>query len=797
MNFIDNFQKQFPFKLDQFQLKGIQKIYNEESVLITAHTGSGKTLLANFAIQLAKSKGKKVIYTSPIKSLSNQKFHEFTQKYKDISIGILTGDIKYNPDAECLIMTTEILRNLLYKQNSISDIAEKKLDINIDMKDVDSVIFDEIHYINDKDRGKVWEESIILLPKNIKLVMLSATIDRAQEFASWIENIKQKKVNLISNEKRVIPLTHSVYYFTKYPKKHKKTLTLFNNETYLKRISKQSNKRLTNIYQSDGEFDNNNYNEIVNLINFEKRNNKWYSDVEVLNSMCMFLQRKKKLPALFFIFSRKRCEEYAKKIQYCFNNKSEQNLVENIINDQIKKLGNPDIYINNPKLYELKKILIKGIAIHHSGLLPVYKEIIEILYGQGLIKVLLATETFAVGVNMPTKTIIFTSLEKYTKEGRRMLYAHEYAQMAGRAGRRGLDKRGDVMILSNMFRNLPSCHQINTIIAGKSQYIESKFNFNYQFLLKAILANDINLGEFINQTLLKKDIQQDLLNKQQRLQQILEEVKNIQFSIDIKSFEQYYELNELNNKKQMKQFHKMKNFKKEYQIYLDTYDLFQEKYWLEETIPIIKNNMEKDQMKSIQYLIDHKYIKNQDIKQLNTDSLTMKGIVASQINECNEIVFTECLLNGIFDNLNTIELASILGVFCDSKLAEEDKRGNINNLVIPDKIKEKLFKIKTIMNTFEEDERKRGIQLSNEWDMNLDMVEYTYLWASGKSFSEIGFMNFEGNFIRDMIRIDNIAKDLIIMGEVTGNLNVMNTASFINEKIIRDIVTIDSLYVRF
>ena len=783
----------YPFKLDSFQKESIKAIRREESVLVTAHTGSGKTLVADYAIKHAKQKNKRVIYTSPIKSLSNQKFHEFSKKYEDImSVGILTGDIKFNPDAECLIMTTEILRNLLYKKNSNNEIAEKHLaiDINIE-RDVDSVIFDEVHYINDMDRGKVWEECIVMLPKHIKLVMLSATIDRPEDFAKWIENIKEKRVVLASNDKRPIPLTFSMFYFTKFPKKHKKTMKLFNDEKYIKAVSKMSNKKMMKIMESDGRFDNATYNHISDLIKYERKNGKYYSDVEVLNAVVNFLQKKNKLPALFFIFSRKRCEEYAHKIQVSLNTASEQNQVEKIIDQQIRILANPDIYLENPKLYELKKLLVKGIAIHHSGLIPIYKEIIEILYSKGLIKILLATETFAVGVNMPTKTVIFTGFEKYTKQGKRLLYSHEFQQMAGRAGRRGLDSQGSVIILSNMFKFMPSCHQMGEIMNGRNQSIQSKFNFNYQFLLKVLLANDINIGEFITQTLLKKNVKEELVMTEKRIVELKQSLNSIKYTIPRNAFDQYY------FSQSQKIAKKYPTFKEEYQIYLDTYEQVEELKYRESRLPVLQNSMNQDQLKSIKYLIEHKYVEDLPLSQLNDKSLSTRGLIASQINECNEILFTEALMEGIFDGLNPQELAAVISVFTDTKMNDEYTRNSIESLdFVPQSVKDRLHKLEAIANKYEDSERKHEIYLDNNWKLNLDMAEYTYMWCSGKTFGELDYVNFEGNFIRDMIRIDNIAKDLETMSEIVGKLDTMNSASQINEKIIRDIVTVESIYVR-
>ena len=206
--------EEFPFSLSDFQKYAIQGIVEQQHVLVTAHTGSGKTLPAEFAIKYFTRQGKKVIYTSPIKALSNQKFYEFSKAFPNISFGILTGDIKFNPEADVLIMTTEILQNTLYLQNYKNEKSNELLMFEMDMEnDLGCVIFDEIHYINDKDRGKVWEETIMMLPQQIQMVMLSATIDKPEKFAKWCEEQKKtKNVYLASTNHRVVPLHHHLFF---------------------------------------------------------------------------------------------------------------------------------------------------------------------------------------------------------------------------------------------------------------------------------------------------------------------------------------------------------------------------------------------------------------------------------------------------------------------------------------------------------------------------------------------------------------------------------------------------------
>ena len=471
----------YPYELSDFQKYAIEGIVENSHVLVTAHTGSGKTLPAEFAIEYFTGLGKKVIYTSPIKALSNQKFFEFQQKFPHISFGILTGDIKTNPDAQVLIMTTEILMNTLYLNSTSSTIQP---DFSMDFeKDLACVIFDEIHYINDPNRGRVWEESIMMLHPHIQMVMLSATIDSPEEFANWIESVKTKPVSLCSTSHRVVPLTHYTFMST-------------NNGIFKKIKDKTLEQQIKNwidkpqiISSSSGVFNEVTWKTNKNFLDLFVNKEVYIKRAHVLNQVCKYMVENEMLPALCFVLSRKQLEiaakeitvpllEFDSKVAYTIRYECEQ---------IIRKLPNFQEYLELPEYKSMVQLLEKGIAIHHSGVMPVLKEMVEILYGKGYIKLLFATETFSIGVNMPTKTVIFTDVTKYDGNIQRMLYSHEYTQMAGRAGRRGIDKIGNVIHLCNLFRtNIVGYTDYKNMLSGKPQKLISKFKISYSLILNLL-----------------------------------------------------------------------------------------------------------------------------------------------------------------------------------------------------------------------------------------------------------------------------------------------------------------------
>ncbi|GFE54548.1 DEAD DEAH box helicase domain-containing protein [Babesia ovis] len=457
---------EYPFELDEFQKRAIYHLHNMKHVFVAAHTSSGKTVVAEYAVALALSRGKKAVYTSPIKALSNQKFREFTNRYGNETVGIITGDVSCNPNAPCLIVTTEILRNLLYRGDPI-------------IGQLGVVIFDEVHYINDFHRGVVWEEVFIMLPKSIQLVMLSATVPNYAEFADWIGAIMEREVITIVTSKRPVPLVHFLYIYG----------------------------RIFLLLDNKGGFNKDAYHKMYKFSTMSKgsamKRTSFKGQVQKLQRLIRHLETTQKLPVVLFCFNRAKCEAYAKEmpnlnLSYTQVQRSKIHL---FIKESLATISESDRNLMQVK--SIIKLLYRGIGVHHSGLLPLMKEIVEILFSRGLIKVLFATETFAMGVNMPARSVIFTSIHKHDGQKTRHLTASEYTQMAGRAGRRGLDSFGSVYIFCP--DEPPDLQDLTTMMFEKSTRLESKFRITYNMLLQVHSREHMNITEMMLKSFKEND----------------------------------------------------------------------------------------------------------------------------------------------------------------------------------------------------------------------------------------------------------------------------------------------------
>ena len=425
------------FKLDKFQEDAINAIEQNKSVIVSAPTGSGKTLIADYIIDRDFKKEIRVIYTAPIKALSNQKYKEFSRSYGKKNVGILTGDVQKNPDALILIMTTEIYRNMVLSDDPF-------------INDISYVIFDEIHYINDIERGYVWEESIIFSKPNVRVLCLSATIPNSDEFAAWIGAIKEHEVVVVRHDERPVPL-HVNFY--------------------------DAELGVTNLKNLKDDMDIPDYNKVMGRRIRQK--NKSPSHIGLIKEI------RGKLPCLFFSFSRQGCQRNAMEL-------AKTHLFE--LNPEVSAFIRSKLANSNPEINKLestkvlRQTLPYGIGFHHAGILPILKEIVEELFEKGMIKVLYTTETFAVGINMPAKSVCFESLRKFDGVSFRTMNSKEYFQIAGRAGRRGIDTEGFVYIMIE--RKFFEYEKIKKIIHSDTAPIISQFRISVNTTLNLVKQHD-------------------------------------------------------------------------------------------------------------------------------------------------------------------------------------------------------------------------------------------------------------------------------------------------------------------
>ncbi|KAJ6123841.1 hypothetical protein N7471_011158 [Penicillium samsonianum] len=458
--------KTWPFTLDPFQQVAVSSIQREESVLVSAHTSAGKTVVAEYAIAQSLKQNQRVIYTSPIKALSNQKYREFAAEFGDV--GLMTGDVTINPTATCLVMTTEILRSMLYRGSEI-------------MREVQWVIFDEIHYMRDINRGVVWEETIILLPDKVRYVFLSATIPNAMQFAEWIVKMHNQPCHVVYTNYRPTPLQN--YFFPAGGEGIHLVVDekgVFREENFQKAMSAIADKKGDDPADALAKRKGKGKDKQIN-----KGGNKGPSDIFKIVRMIML---KNYNPVIVFSFSKRECEAGALQMsKLTFNDDSEKNMVSKVFESAIEMLSPEDRQL--PQIQNILPLLQQGIGVHHSGLLPILKETIEILFQEGLIKVLFATETFSIGLNMPAKTVVFTSVRKFDGTSQRWVTPSEFIQMSGRAGRRGLDDRGIVIMMVGEEMDPAVAKEI---VRGEQDRLNSAFHLGYNMILNLMRVEGIS-----------------------------------------------------------------------------------------------------------------------------------------------------------------------------------------------------------------------------------------------------------------------------------------------------------------
>ena len=802
----------FPFPLSDFQKYAIHGLVESKHVLVTAHTGSGKTLPAEFAIKYFTSLGKKVIYTSPIKALSNQKYHEFSKAFPDISFGILTGDIKFNPEADVLIMTTEILQNTLYLQGNKDETMNKLLmfDMNI-QQDLACVIFDEIHYINDRDRGKVWEETIMMLPDHVQMLMLSATIDRPERFATWCEGQKKtKEVYLASTEHRVVPLHH--HLFVTAPEHLYKQLA---SKSEREEVRQQMDILLP-IRTPEQNYAEESYLKTTRLLEKIAKHKTFITPNHVLNQVVKYCKENEMLPAIAFVFSRQNVEKYADGIGEVVIDDMfpVPQVIERECEHIIRKLPNYREYLELPEYKKMVRLISKGIAIHHSGIIPVLREMVELLFAKGFIKLLFATETFAVGLNMPTKSVIFTSVSKYTHEGNRYLYSHEYTQMAGRAGRRGLDTIGHVIHCVNMYRQMmPMSLEFKNMLSGVPQTLVSKFSIHCTLLLSLLqnmkTTETSNIRTYISKSMLYDEIDKQNTAEEKMASTMQESVDKryesiLQSGMNIPELEKYKDLqgkmNVLQNKKRKAAMKEMGDIEakygKQWKIHLGRYD----SYLLEkndyeqhsESLNQRKQYINNTMTSQMDILIEHGCVETSED---GLYEITLKGQVCALIKEGPGLLLGEQLFwNDEFATFNLSEMAGILSIFTPIKIHSDLKetRPQIENT-----------RVAKFIQSLESTYTTKYYDLY-QTDVQFDIIQEVMDWVNAEDEAscreivtriqeEKGI--FLGEFVKAILKINHVALELETACNILGNVHMSQIFSEIPSRTLKYVATNQSLYI--
>lgn len=813
----EHFDK-FPFELSDFQKYSIQAILEGNHILVTAHTGSGKTLPAEFAIEYFVSQGKKVIYTSPIKALSNQKFHEFSKKFPNISFGILTGDIKFNPEADVLIMTTEILRNTLLQKNIDKKEGSSNVPLQFEMdfeNELAAVVFDEIHYINDKDRGKIWEETIMFIPSHIQLIMLSATIDKSETFAKWIEDVKiteehHKIVYLAPTNHRVVPLKH--YFFTTMPQGPFKNIK---DKEFIKFINEFLHKPIP-AKDSRNKLHRDNHEKIRKLLNYISKNDCHIKPAFVLNQITKYLNSNNMLPAICFVFSRKGVEKFAQTINVSLF--EEDSTIPSTIRYEceqiLRKLPNHKEYTTLPEFEMIMKLLVKGVAIHHSGIMPIYREMIELLFAKGYIKLLFATETFAVGINMPTKTVIFTGFDKFNGSSMRMLYPHEYTQMAGRAGRRGLDTIGHVIHLNNLF-TLPFTHNYEVLLNGNPQALTSKFNISYNLVLN-FLQVDGNTLEFAGKSMSNGEIQKSIQATEEQIENLKNDLMKkennpaYEYVMSNKEkFETYVKLNEdykSCKQKTRKQIQRTlenitngnKQFKNQMEQFQSMLDIETQIKNNQQYLDNLHNHFHQSFNNIVNFLQSFYYINNDG-------SIHEKGNIATYIQETHCLAFTDLLINNnYFNKYSANEIAALLSCFANIRVNDDLKIFNTNNLTPNPEFNSLLNSLKIIYENYTNEELRYNIETNDSVTYMFEMVNPILEWCNSEDEQtcksilnkcQLEYNVFPGEFIKAILKINNMVNELKSVAEYMGNIELLHKLSLIPDLTLKFVATNQSLYI--
>ena len=706
-----SFFESFEFDLDDFQIRACYAIEDGNGVLVAAPTGAGKTIVGEFAAYLALEQRRKCFYTTPIKALSNQKYQEFVERFGEASVGLLTGDSNINSDADILVMTTEVLRNMLYtNSNSLTNLGY--------------VVMDEVHYLADKFRGAVWEEVLIHLMESVQVVSLSATVSNAEEFGEWLQEVRGK-TEVIVSENRPVPLYQHVLIGNR-------LLGLFNDDGTINQALFRSEREALRRIRTPR-----NRNDHENRLNRAEV-------IEKLNSHQM-------LPAITFIFSRQGCDSAVKQCLAAnirLTNSEEKEEIQRTAASYIDNLDPDDLEILGYR--EWLSALERGIAAHHAGLLPVFKGCIEELFQRGLLKAIFATETLALGINMPARTVFLEKLSKWNGENHVPITPGEYTQLTGRAGRRGIDIEGNAVILWS-----PTVDSATAagLAATRTYPLRSSFSPTYNMSInllerygrerarnslkssfaqfqadRAVVGLDrqirrnqeaidsykteslCHLGNFSEYAKLRREIKQaeTLLSKRSRI----DNRQRVHLEAELAQYRKF-----------MRQHpcHSCNDRESHARIAERADRLIRENEGLVARVDSRTNVIAKT-FDRITEVLNH-------LEYLSGDQVTDSGKMLSKIYAESDLSIAESIKSGIFGKLSDIEIASVLSIFIyESRKPEPPKIPNSN-------VQEALSEIVTIWSKLHNLESEYQLKTQREPDFGLCWM--VFRWGGGHGLNSL------------------------------------------------------------
>ena len=727
------FAQSFPFPLDDFQLAGCYALEEGKGVLVAAPTGAGKTIVGEFAVDLAIGSGTKCFYTTPIKALSNQKYSELVNRYGESKVGLLTGDTSINSEAQVVVMTTEILRNMIYANSST-------------IEKLKFVVMDEVHYLADKFRGAVWEEILIHLPDSVQVVSLSATVSNAEEFGEWLQTVRGE-TEIIVSELRPVPLYQHVLFGNR-------LIDLFNEEMKL-------NPELTKLERDT-------YRQIKGNWRERPKGPKTLSRSEVIEK----LDREALLPAITFIFSRKACDAAVKQCLHAgirLTNERDRIRIREIVQKNIGNLAQDDLVVLG--YYEWYEGLERGIAAHHAGLLPAFKTTVEELFQEGLVKAIFATETLALGINMPARTVVLEKLSKWNGEAHVAISAGEYTQLTGRAGRRGIDIEGNAVILWN---NDLDSNSVGGLASTRTYPLKSSFKPTYNMSVNLIsqlgsekaraslesslaqfqadkavvgLAKQIRKSERIRDDLFKESTCH--LGDFRDYAEMRANIKKLELSAKKdrrKRVEIEEEIASIRKRLKAHPAHSCPDRENHARFTERAHRIQREIDGLSERINTRTNVIAKrfDRIKLI--LDELGYISNGEISET--------GRMLAKIYGETDLLIAESIREGVFDQLTAIDLVTVISVFVYESRAEENSkvpRGDVADALAKiSKIYSRIFNIENDHNL----EPMRAPDFGFCWPAQR--------WASGHSLTAV-LKDSEltvGDFVRNMKQIVDLLRQL-------------------------------------